>query len=686
MSNPITINNAVVHGVLLSSSSIYQLSQYKSSFPSLPILASNSDKLISSLYGSSGYEISISFSEEIISLDKGYVELFNCQTSVSLAPQSSSINPSDRDGIKIIRRNNYDYLIVLPSSSLSYSGSYALKINHPLMQNNPVYIFFRKESGTTVTEYVKCFREYYSNDITPTPTSTVTPTPSYTPTKTPTPTITKTATPTITKTTTRTPTLTRTVTPTVSITSTNKPTPTPSMTMCSFSVRDINSFNAPMVVTPTPTLTTNLKYNNCSMHLILRNLIPNNRYNVHLEFDKTIGQHFITPSSSIDFIANSSQTESLSFIIARPEVSQNSIVNAYVYDLDSVQSKTISYDIGQKTTCECECPFVDTVDETSTQTNTEVFKNPLSANYGHNAIWDGFKGNVTTVGTNGPPSYYGTYDQCGNVWEWIDDIGHKPNYRYLMGGSWASNFFEMDSSTNRSKITDNEQAISPEYGFRVASYHNLNNYNCFVSVEDTCNIDYRRTGTIKYNYYMGKYAVTNANYCEFLNAVIKNEYVANILNELYPFDSSLDRTSIIRTYNSDSKFFIYSVKPKMLYKPVTHISFISAKRYVNWLHNNKPNTFSMTRSQTFDLLDHGAYDLKTFNQDRLLEAKYFLPNADEWYKAAYYNGKYKLYAKYSMYNSSVSFDEASAPPLFSRADNMGDGCYWNPNSASSCLS
>jgi hypothetical protein len=124
----------------------------------------------------------------------------------------------------------------------------------------------------------------------------------------------------------------------------------------------------------------------------------------------------------------------------------------------------------------------------------------------------------------------------------------------------------------------------------------------------------------------------------------------------------------------------------MLYKPVTHISFISAKRYANWLHNNKPNTFSMTRSQTFDLLDHGAYDLKTFDQNRLLEAKYFLPNADEWYKAAYYNGRYKLYTKYSMYTSSVSFDEASAPPLFSRADTAGDGCYSNPNSASSCLS
>lgn len=687
MSNIITVNNVVINQTLLSSSSIYKLSEYNLEFPSLPILPSLSDKAISSLYGSSGYEVSLSFNEAIISLDKGYIELYNCQTSIPLAPQTSSINPSDRDGIKVIKKNNYDYLIVLPFSSLSYRGSYTLKINHPLMENNPIYIFFRKETGTSITEYIKCFREYYSNDITPTPTATITPTPSYSPTRTPTPTITKTITPTITKTITRTPTLTRTVTPTVSITSTKKPTPTPSMTICAFSVGNINSFNSPIVPTPTPTLTKNIKYNNCSMHLILRNLIPNNRYNVHLEFDNIIGQHFISPSGSIDFIANSSQTESLSFIIERPEISQNSIVNIHVYDLDSVQSKTISQNIKQKSTCECDCSFTDTSSETtSNNITTSVFKNPLSANYGHNAIWEGFKGNVTTVGTNGPPSYYGTYDQCGNVWEWIDNIGHKPNYRYLMGGSWASNFFEMDSSTNRSKITDNEQIMSPEYGFRVASYHNPNSYNCFVPVGDTCNIDYRGIGTIKYNYYISKYAVTNSNYCEFLNAVIKNKYIANILDDLYPFDSTIDRTAIIRNYDSADEFFVYSVKSKFLYKPVTHVSFISAKRYINWLHHNKPNTFSMTKSQVFEILDSGAYDLRKFNQERLLEAKYFLPNIDEWYKAAYYNGKYKLYAKYSMYNSSVSFDEASAPPLFSRADSAGDGCYWNDDNSSSCLS
>lgn len=677
MSNTITVQNVIISNTTIFNSSIYKLSQYRHEYPSIPIIASFSDTLVSTLYSSSGFEVSISFTDPVLSLDKGLVELYNCQSSVSLAPQISSINPSDRDGIKIIKKNNYDYLIAFPASAIILDGSYAIKINHPLMENDPVYIFFKKGDASSRADYDQCFREFYLNLITPTPTPTSTPTPTITPTKTVTPTVTKTTTPTLTKTITKTPTVTRTVTPTVSITSSKRPTPTPSMTLCNFSVRDVNSFNAPYTPTPTPTLTTNIRYNNCSLHLILRNLIPNNRYSVHLEFDKAIGQHSIIPVEDIHFIANSSTVENLSFIIHRPEIAQNCIINAHVYDLDALQSKTISYTIGQSLTCECECPFVDTSATAVSTTATIIVKNPLSANYGHHANWDGFIGNVTAVGTNGPPSYYGTYDQCGNVWEWIDDIGHKPKYRYLMGGSWASNFFEMDSTTNRSKITDIETRTSPEYGFRIASYHNPNNYDCFTTVGDTCNIDYRGVGTLQYSYEIAKYPVTNSDYCLFLNSVASNEFVANILNDQYPFDSFLDRIAIIKSYDSINKFFVYSVKQNMLNKPVTHVSHISAKRYINWLHHNKPFMLTLPATQIFDILDTGAYNLKNINQERSIDAKYFLPNMHEWYKAAYYNGKYKLYSKYSMYSSAVSFEESNAPPLFSIADANGNGCYAN---------
>ena len=42
------------------------------------------------------------------------------------------------------------------------------------------------------------------------------------------------------------------------------------------------------------------------------------------------------------------------------------------------------------------------------------------ANYDRTADWGGQDGNVTSVGACGAPSFYGTYDQSGNVAEWTE--------------------------------------------------------------------------------------------------------------------------------------------------------------------------------------------------------------------------------------------------------------------------
>lgn len=59
-----------------------------------------------------------------------------------------------------------------------------------------------------------------------------------------------------------------------------------------------------------------------------------------------------------------------------------------------------------------------------------------SANFNSGADWNGQNGNVTTVGTNGSPSYYLTYDQTGNIKEWNDSTIDSIN-KGLRGGSWA---------------------------------------------------------------------------------------------------------------------------------------------------------------------------------------------------------------------------------------------------------
>ena len=64
------------------------------------------------------------------------------------------------------------------------------------------------------------------------------------------------------------------------------------------------------------------------------------------------------------------------------------------------------------------------------------------ANYQKNCIWNGdpsvvLEGNVTTVGSAGPlsASFYGTYDQAGNVWEWSEGIEKVGTARGLRQGS-----------------------------------------------------------------------------------------------------------------------------------------------------------------------------------------------------------------------------------------------------------
>jgi len=60
------------------------------------------------------------------------------------------------------------------------------------------------------------------------------------------------------------------------------------------------------------------------------------------------------------------------------------------------------------------------------------------ANHFFGADWNGQDGNVTTVGSAGlqSASYYGTYDQGGNVWEWTEHL--EEGYPVIQGGAWRS--------------------------------------------------------------------------------------------------------------------------------------------------------------------------------------------------------------------------------------------------------
>lgn len=90
------------------------------------------------------------------------------------------------------------------------------------------------------------------------------------------------------------------------------------------------------------------------------------------------------------------------------------------------------------------------------------------ANYGSSADWNSQDGNVTTVGSAGSASFYGTFDQGGNVFELTDTVARllgEP-YRVMRGGAWRLGVDDLSASARLNLIPTLE---FDDVGFRVAS-------------------------------------------------------------------------------------------------------------------------------------------------------------------------------------------------------------------------
>lgn len=140
-------------------------------------------------------------------------------------------------------------------------------------------------------------------------------------------------------------------------------------------------------------------------------------------------------------------------------------------------------------------------------------------------------------------------------------------------------------------------------------------------------------GSVAYAYKIGKYEVTNAEYCEFLNAVAKSDP-----HHLYDgrMDGGPEDWGGISRSGDDGSY-TYTVRDGMGKKPVNYVTVPSCARYANWLSNGQGKGDTEKGSYTINgdevtVPDHAALA-------KGAAPKWVIASENEWYKAGYYDPK-----------------------------------------------
>ncbi len=145
-------------------------------------------------------------------------------------------------------------------------------------------------------------------------------------------------------------------------------------------------------------------------------------------------------------------------------------------------------------------------------------------------------------------------------------------------------------------------------------------------------------GAVAQPYGMGQFEVTAGQYAQFLNATAASDTYGLYDPAMGDTSGSAVGCDIQRTGNPGS--YSYSVASDWADRPVNFITWGNAARFCNWLTNGQ-----RTGAEGPATTEDGSYSLNgaTTNSalmavTRKAGARYYIPNENEWYKAAYYVG------------------------------------------------
>lgn len=297
-----------------------------------------------------------------------------------------------------------------------------------------------------------------------------------------------------------------------------------------------------------------------------------------------------------------------------------------------------------------------------------------SANY-YARSWAVPYPHLTAVGSyTRSPSGWGTYDQAGNVMEWLETMRDgNPGVRRFAGGAaaryatmLARDYADWENADHRLmvvgfRVAGAEAAALPVFAPSdapavavpdlapepAAAGLRRSGLDEFVRVDHPGNPPdpVFGHGAVAESFEIGRYELTNADYADFLNAV------ARVSDPYFLYETSMGDGLFggIRR-RTETGGYVYAAKPGWAERPATYLNWYRLARLANWLHFGRPNTGESRFGTTEGDAAHGAYDTRHFtapDSDVVVReelpagrnpgARYFLPTEDEWFKAAHYD-------------------------------------------------